>query len=134
MNIVNTNEIVPTRVRDLLLSYVPFGAEYVLYSSAPNTYDLVYAVINSHTSHHIQVTYVNREYVVSKLSDSEYTGYTVDNSYYCYASSPQNGVRASLPVNNDILVFGIIVIACLLILRTVFGGIKLWTSRKKSVV
>lgn len=139
MQINNLNYNVPSQVRQLLYSQIPFGSEYVLYcssySQATQVYDLLFKKVASDNLYHFRVTHSNNDYTLSEITESDsYDGFTVQSPYYCYSSLPQQGIKESLPTTNDLICLMLIVLASLAVLRTVFGGIKLWFSQKKSVV
>lgn len=145
MTINNLEYDVPQHVRDLAYSYIPFGSEYVLYTSEyTNTrrvYDLLYKKPVSDVVHHVQIVNVPASYtgsaswLVSVLPDleSSYEGFDVQYEYYAYSSIPGEGVHEQLPTTGDLVCLMLIVCASLMVLKTVFGGVRLWRSRKPSV-
>lgn len=139
MQINNLGYNVPSQVRQLLYSVVPFGSEYVCftsaYSQASQTYDILFKKIGSKQLYHYQVVHTGgttNSYVLSEVSSSDqYDGFTVSDPYYCYSSIPSQGILEKLPSTDNLICFMLIVLASLAVLRTVFGGIKLWKNRKR---
>lgn len=136
---------VPSHVRELLYSYIPFGSEYVLYTSEytnnRRVYDLLYKKPVSDVVHHVQIVNVPASYSgsaswsVSVLNDleSSYDGFDVQEVYYSYSSIPGEGTKEQLPTTGDLVCLMLIVCASLMVLKTVFGGVRFWHSRKSSV-
>lgn len=140
MVINNQKQSTPQNVRGLFYNIIPFGSEYVIFcSSYDNThqvYDLYYSDPVIHTQHHYTLTHqTGGDYVLSEDTSfsADYDGYSVASPYYSYSSLPKQGIKESLPVTADITAFMLIVVASILVLRTVFGGIKLWSRKKSSL-
>ena len=141
MQVVNLPYDVPQHVRDLFYSYLPFGSEYVIYTSeysnSRRVYDLLYKKPVSEVVHHVQVVNVpatmggSASWTVTVLSDlnDAYTGFDVDQVYYSYSSLPGEGVKEALPTTGDLVCLMLIVLASLACLKTVFGGVKMWRRR-----
>lgn len=144
MTINNVQQDVPARVRELLYSYVPFGSDYVVYTSEytnnRRVYDLMYKKPASDTVHHVQVVNIPASYggtttwTINELSDiSGYDSFDVQEVYYSYSSIPGQGTKEPLPTTGDLVCLMLIVCATLMVLKTVFGGVKMWQQRKYSV-
>jgi hypothetical protein len=139
MTINNQNYNVPSQVRSLLLSVVPYGSEYVLYTSSysqgSQVYDLWFKKPAQVSLNHYQVTHVSgssNSYTLSEVStDLTYDGFSVSEPYYAYSSIPGQGIFEKLPSTDNMMCLMLIICASLAILRTVFGGIRLWSSKRK---
>lgn len=138
MEILNQMQTVPQNVRGMFYNIIPFGSEYVIYCSSysptEQVYDLYYSRPVLHDQHHFSITHQSGgDYILNEDSEfsTSYDGYVVSHPYYSYSSLSAQGIKETLPVTYDIIAFMGIVIASLLILKTVFGGIKLWSDRIK---
>lgn len=130
--------MIPQNVRGIFYNLIPFGSDYVIfcssYSSSQQVYDLYYTRPVVHDQHHYTISHqTGGDYILNEDTsfNEAYDGYMVSSPYYAYSSSSGQGVKEVLPATNDITAFMLIVVASILILRTVFGGIKFWSDRKK---
>ena len=138
MQITNLPQNVPAQVKNLFYSIIPFGSDYVIFTSSysvnSQVYDLYFAEPITHTFHHYTVTHQsNSEYVLNEDTsfDTSFDGFSVSYPYYCYSSSPLEGIIEKLPCVDNIICFSLIVVSLLCVLKVVFGGIRLWSSRRE---
>lgn len=137
MTINNLEYNVPSQVRQLLLSCVPYGSEYVIYTKSYNTqnqvYELIYKTPVTHNVVCYQVSHVaGGSYTLSAVTNHNYTfdSLLVDEPYYAYSSISTQGIVEALPVTSNITAFMSIIICSILVFNLVFGGIR-WFARKK---
>ena len=137
MTINNIEQNVPSQARQLLESVVPFGSNYVVFCSEYSVsgvrkYDVIYNPIVGKKIYHFQVTQNGSFWSqVSEISvTDDYDGFTVSHPYYAYSSIPKEGIFETLPTTSTFICLMLIVCCCLSILRTVFGGVKLWSVRR----
>ena len=93
MQINNLSFTPPTQVKNLLLSSVPFGSEYVLFCSQHDSslqvYDVLYKVLGQDNLYHLQVSHVpsSDSYSLTEVSETDsFDGFVVSQPYYCYSS------------------------------------------------
>lgn len=140
MTINNNPYSVPSNVWTVFESYLPFGCDYVAYCSRYNTslreYTLLYRKIGSKSISRVVALSNSGGYYTfseSELSNT-YDGFVTSIPYYCYSNLKGQGQYTTLPSTNSLVCLMLVVCASLMVLRTVFGGIKLWRSRKNSSV
>lgn len=136
MTINNLEYSPPSQVRQLLYSLVPFGSEWVCYcshySQSGRTYDIIFKKPISDQLYHYQAISSGSGYSLAQVSTIDtFDGFVVSYPYYCYSSVPEQGIRESLPTTNDFICLMLIVCASLAVLKTVFGGVRLWVNRRK---
>ena len=133
--IQNVEYTVPAQVKNLFYGYVGFGDEYVIYTQSrlahgSAVYTLLLRKAGSSTFKQYTCTYNGSDYVVSS-SDSSQTEISVVSPYYAYSSNSGNGIVEITPSMHGTGILCMIIIAGCLVLRTVFGGIKVWSNRKR---
>lgn len=128
---------VPSQVKNLFYGHLAPYSDYIIYTESRNNYNnAVYVMYEknpwekSYTKH--IVTYNGSDYVYSS-SDSDITDISVSLPYYAYASEPSLGVVEVLPSVYGVGLLCLIVLCGCAILKTVFGGVKVWRSRKSGV-
>lgn len=135
MNINNEQYSVPSAVWNVFQSYIPFGSDYVAYcsrySSSSREFVLLYRKIGSEDFSRVIATYNyggSYNFVEDTASADDVV---VAYPYYAYSNFKGQGQYTTLPSTDSLMCLMLVICACLLILRTVFGGIKLWGSRKR---
>ena len=131
---------VPDAVRDIFYSYLPYGSDYVMFcdrystgvSSGITSYTMLYRRVGKDTVDSVVCSRSSSsaEWVVTTSSSSdEYDGFTVSKPYYAYSNLNGQGRYTVLPSGQNLVVLMLVICASLLVLKTVFGGIRLWRSR-----
>lgn len=138
MNINNYYSNVPDNIKQVFDSYVPFGSDFVYYcvsntTGLPSEYIALYRPIGSDQLK--QVTAIrsgNNNTFVFSLTDKtgSLDGVTVAHPEYAYSNLVGAGRYYDPPSGSGLVVVCVVVLACLSILRTVFGGIK-WFRLKR---
>lgn len=136
MTINNLEFSVPQQARQLLYSCIPYGSEYVIFTSSYNQGQQVYTLIYKEPAktdlHQFNLTHANNTWDLTEVNNNNvYDSFSVQVPYYAYSSVRGQGVKEALPISSEIGNFMLIVICCLLVLKTVFGGIKLWSQKRR---
>lgn len=142
MNIVNSTSTVNSTVKNLLYSYIPLGSDYMIICDSDYSYVMYLRRIGQDYFTRYDVdrvssgssTYGTTYYYTVSHDDThlEYDELTCSYPYYSYSNISGQGIRETLPVVNDTCAILLLVIASMMVLRFVFGGIKLWKSRLRS--
>lgn len=140
LNIQNEPNTVPSNVKNLFYNSIPFGSDYLIYTkSYSNTSQLYECIVVEPVTNEVHVYQVSHQaggdYVFSEVQNnySSFDKIISENPYYSFSSYSGQGVKEALPINSDIITFMLIVIASILVLKTVFGGIRLWSNRRKNI-
>ena len=136
MNINNEQYSVPSAVWNVFQSYISFGSDYVAYcsrySSSSREFVLLYRKIGSEDFSRVTATYHNGGYYTFvEDTTSVENDVVVDYPYFAYSNYKGQGQYTTLPSTSSLMCLMLVVCASLLVLRTVFGGIKLWGNRKR---
>lgn len=134
----NEQYTVPSQALQVLESYIPFGNDYVIftetYSNSDRVYTAYYKSWSEDQYHVVKVRYVyssayNNYYSVIQSDDISLSSVSVAYPYYSYSNIKNCGIYTKLPSEDSLQTFLLIVICSLVVLRTVFGGIKLWSEK-----
>lgn len=142
MNIVNVNQNVPDQVRQIFEGFIPFGSDYVMFcdrysTTAGASYSCRWRAVGSSSVSSVSVSRSSSsgDWSVSSVSTlGDYDGFVVSLPYYAYSNLQGQGRYTVLASGQNLVVLMLVVCASLAVLRTVFGGIKFWRSRRKSDV
>lgn len=141
MNISNYEYSPPSSIRNMFYNYIPFGSDYVIYTSQYGTgtnytrkYDLLVHKLGKNTYEHYQITQTSSNTSIEKLSDGDYSSFVTSEPYYAYSNVAGSGIQeTTLPCVNNTICFMLIILASVAVLKLVFGGIKFWASRKNDI-
>lgn len=134
MTINNQTSSVNSTAKNLFYSDIPFGSDYVIYTSADNEYTMYLRRVGHSTFD----KYVVRRFsnssnyhwqVLTEGEETDLTEVSVQNPYYAYSNMPMQGVAETLPCMGYVNSMMLIVLACSAILTVVFGGIRLWLRK-----
>lgn len=129
----NVEYNVPAQVKNLFYGHLAPFSDYVIFTESRNNTSNIYVMYErqpwerSYTKH--TVSYSNNGYVYSK-SSSAVSDISIAHPYYCFSSEPDNGVVEVLPSVHTVSMLCLVVVCGCLILKTIFGGIKVWKTRK----
>lgn len=137
MTINNYPANVPSSVRGVFDSYVPFGSDLVYYcvSNAYNTtaeYDAIFRPVGSDQLKLVRAvrqTDGTYEFSISDRS-GDLQGVVVAHPEYAVSNIAGAGQYYDPPSGSGLVVVCVVVLASLSILRTVFGGIR-WVRSKR---
>lgn len=134
MNINNQLYSVPSAVWGVFQSYIPFGSDYVAYCSRYNTssreYVLLYCPLGSKEFSRVTASSNSGGYYTFVEDSIAYEDVSVSYPYYAYSNFRGQGQYTTLPSTDSLVCLMLVVCCSLMVLKTVFGGIKLWTSRR----
>lgn len=137
MNISNYPSNVPTNVRSVFDSYIPFGSDFVYYcvnnSYGDASYRAVYRSIGSKDISEIIATRQSDgtySFVHNESIQGDYSSISVSHPEYAYTNLKGVGEYYELSSASTLLTVCVIVIASLTILRTVFGGVR-WVRQRR---
>lgn len=141
MNISNLEYTPPANVRNYFYNYIPFGSDYVIYTSQYGTgtnytrkYDLLVHKLGSKLYKHYQATQTNSGTTFTVLSDGNYDSFVTSQPFYSYSNIAGSGIQdTTLPTVNNTICFMLIILASVSVIKMVFGGIKLWSNRKRDI-
>lgn len=134
MTITNQTTTVNAQAKNLLYSDIPFGSDYVIYTSADNEVTMYLRRVGHDTydKYVVRRTGSTSSYywqVVTNAQATNVTEVSVQYPYYAYSSMPMQGVAETLPCMGYMDSMMLIVLASCAVLSVVFGGIRLWRKR-----
>lgn len=124
---------VPSQVKNLFYGHLAPFSDYVIFVESRVNTSTVYTMYEKqpwekeYTKH--TVTYNGNTYTYAK-SESTITDITVSSPYYAYSSEGENGIVETLPSVQGVSMLCLVVLCGCVLLKTLFGGIKLWQARK----
>ena len=136
MNINNETSTVSSTARQYFYSQIPFGSDYVIFTSGDNEYTMYLRRVGqkkyttyrikrvrqgSTSSYYYNMTHDTTEY--------DYTNFTVSYPYYSYSNIDNCGIREALPCESGMSTLMLIVLASCAVLTVVFGGVRLCRRR-----
>lgn len=143
MNISNLSYSCPSQVKEVFYSYLPFGSDYVIfcseYSTSRREFTCLYRKIGQKNLSEITAVSTRSGSTASwsgydfdevSLVDTEYSGFSVSDPYYAFSNAKGQGQYETLPSTDSLVCLMLIICASLSVLRTVFGGIKLWSAKR----
>lgn len=141
MNIVNDMSTINTTAKNLLYSYIPLGSKYMIVCDGDYSYVMYLKRVGQsyYTRYNVDRvssgsgSYVNYYYTVSHDDTQlDYDSLTCSYPYYSYSNISGQGIRETLPVMNETCAVLLVIIASIMVLKFVFGGIKLWKNKQRS--
>ena len=134
MTINNQTTTVNATAKNLLYSDIPFGSEYVIYTSGDNQVTMYLRRIGHDTfdKYVCQRTGTTSNYrweLTTVAQSTSVDSVSVAYPYYAYSNIPIQGVAETLPCMGYVDSMMLIVLACSAILSAVFGGIRLCRRR-----
>lgn len=136
--IQNVEYTVPSAVKNFFYSYIGFGDEYVIYTASRSSYStsvyiLLLRKVGQSNFTEYRCSYNGSVYNISS-SSSSVEEIAVEYPYYSYSSTAGVGTVELVPSAHGLGILCLVIIAGCLVLRTVFGGIKVWSTKRRVVV
>ena len=131
--IQNVEYTVPSQVKNLFYGNLAPFSDYIIFTESRYNTSTVYVMYErqpwekAYTKH--TVTYNGNHYTYAK-EDSTINDISVSSPYYAYASEGDNGIVETLPSVQGVSMLCLVVLCGCVLLKTLFGGIKLWQARK----
>lgn len=139
MDINNYPTSVPTQVKQLFYSKIPFGSEYYIYSSGQSqqgltVFDMLLRKVGEEDFTHYTISRntTASPYTLNTVTAGDISEVSIQYPYYCYSSDSSQGIVEQLPAAQNLNTMLLIVIGSLAVLKIVFGGIR-WVRRKSYV-
>lgn len=136
MNINNETSTVSSTARQYFYSQIPFGSDYVIFTSGENEYTMYLRRVGQKKYTTYRITRVRQgttsSYYYNMTHDTteyDYTNFTVSYPYYSYSNIDNCGIRESLPCESGMQTLMLIVLASCAVLCVVFGGVRLCRRR-----
>lgn len=137
MYIQNVGSQVPSNIRSVFDSYIPFGSDFVYYcldnSYGNNTYVAIYRKIGSSSISRVMAQRSSDGFYTFTQTDDiagDWSTVSLSHPEYGYSNMTGVGQYYDLPSGNTLLTVCIVVLASLAVLKTVFGGIR-WIHSKR---
>lgn len=134
MEINNATTTVNATAKNLFYSKIPFGSEYVIFSESStgyNTYDYIMYLKKPFAEEYeaYEITRQDNIYQIAQKRSFAAEELFVQNPYYAYSNIKDLGVREVLPVHTELITFSCLLLASVVIMKTMFGGLFKWSKK-----